>query len=192
MGVICKTNIDIITSSRLNVKALHIPVTFFSPYIVLIVREGIISPQYLPPLCKTAELILLCGSMQGIPLFTVTVQTESIHKVVDIAVIPAHFCIPDDQHNSLNRLICCTSYYPVKIRAQRRETETNKANYKTKNIIVNNKNETKHMGDSHSSDAMTAAKSLNSDNVIDTTPAVTPAVAKVRTICHDCLITRLI
>ena len=83
-----QNSVDIMTSSKPKVNSLHIPVTFFScnkeerfmlfgfkdtGASATIVRESIIPQQYLQSLHKTVELIVLCGSVQGIPLFRVTV-----------------------------------------------------------------------------------------------------------------------
>ena len=190
-----QNSVDIMTSSKPKVNSLHIPVTFFSSNneekfmlygfkdtgaSVTIVREGIIPQQYLQSLHKTVELIVLCGSVQGIPLFRVTVQAESIRKVIDIAVVPAHFHMPDGLDMICGTDLCAVpvSCYPVETRAQRRKTENEKANDGVASIITSNKNDTGQVGELLEGDAATAANALNSDNVIDTTPVVTPAVGE--------------
>ena len=56
--------------------------------------------------------------------------------------------------------------------------ETEKANDGVASIITRNKNDTGLIGELLVGDAATAANALNSDNVIDTTPVVTPAVGE--------------
>ena len=118
--------------------------------------------------------------MQGIPLFGVIVQAESIRKVINIAVVPAHFHVPDGLDMICGTNVCAVpvSCYPVETHAQRRMTETEKANDGVASIITSNKNNTGQMGKLLKGDAATAANALNSDNVINTTPIVTPAVGE--------------
>ena len=73
-------------------------------------REGIIPQQYLQSLHKTVELIVLCGSVQGTPLFRVPAQAESIRKVIEIAVVPAHFHMPDGLD-----MICGTNLFAIQV-----------------------------------------------------------------------------
>ena len=80
--------------------------------------------------------------MQGTPLFRVTVQAESIRKVIEIAAVPAHFHMPDglDMICGPNLFALQVSCHPVETHTLGCKTETEKANDEATSISATNAN----------------------------------------------------